>query len=84
MNWTYMISAVAAPRLLMRVALIFDQQSLTLSDVLWHHNDAEGNVAICVRVRCEEALAGRLLAKLLHLQDVWDVVLNAETEEPLA
>ena len=70
MTWMYTILAEPAPRLLMRVALIFDQQLLTLSDLSWRSNDGEGNVAITLCVRCEESLARRMHAKLLHLQDI--------------
>ena len=84
MTWTYNISAVPAARLLMRVALIFDQQLLTLSHVSWQLNEADGKVQICVRADCPPALAQRMHAKLLHLQDVCHATLIAETETPPA
>ena len=84
MKWTYTIAAVSARRLLMRVVLIFDQQSLTLTDVAWRCSDTDGNVEARLRVRCDEALARRLHAKLLHLQDVLHVALAAEGNAPLA
>ena len=80
MTWTYTILAEPAPRLLMRVALIFDQQLLTLSDLSWRLNDGEGNVAITLCVRCEESLARRIHAKLLHLQDILQAKLVSAEE----
>ena len=66
----------------MRVVLIFDQQSLTLTDVAWRCS-ATGNVEARLRVRCDEALARRIHAKLLHLQDVLHGALAAEENAPL-
>ena len=50
MNWTYTIAAVSAPRLLMRVVMVFDQQSLTLSGVAWRLSHADGSVEMCIGV----------------------------------
>jgi hypothetical protein len=84
MKWVYSISAVSAPRLLTRVVMIFDQQSLTLSEVSWRLNDGDATVEISLRVACPEALAQRMHAKLLHLQDLRMATLSADEERPSA
>jgi acetolactate synthase regulatory subunit len=74
MPWTYQIAAAPKPRVLARVAHLFDQQLLTISALALTQNDEA--VAITVTVAAETPLAHRLLAKLLHLQDVEQVHLT--------
>ncbi len=76
MPWTYQIAAAPKPRVLARVAHLFDQQLLTISALTLSQNEA---ATITLTVEVEAALAHRLHAKLLHLQDVEQVRLT-ETE----
>lgn len=70
MEWKYAMTCMTGPRLLMRIALIFDQQLLTLEELTWSCVDDGAMVRVLVRVQCEEGLARRMHAKLLHLYDV--------------
>lgn len=80
MNFRYSISAEAAARLLTRVVMIFDQQLLMVKEVSWRL-DGE-RVEILVEVDCPAALAQRMHAKLLHLQDVVEVSLTVNAATP--
>lgn len=81
MEWQYTMTCTPGPRLLMRVALIFDQQLLTLEELTWNCVDDGAMVRVRVLVRCEEGLARRMHAKLLHLYDVMTVELTRCAED---
>jgi len=77
MVFTYRITAVARPRLIMRLAQIYDQQLLEIDrlSVVREHDVT----AIRIEVACDEYLAHRIHAKLYRLSDVVHVeLLNAE------
>lgn len=77
MMWNYTLRCTAGPRLLMRVALLFDQQLLNIASFAWLLNEAGDEVRIELSVACHAPLAERLKAKLLHLHDVSEVELQA-------
>ena len=71
MQWTYQITAASRPRVLMRLAQVFDQQSLVISSLtLALLNDY---VKITLTVEAEPELAHRLKAKLYNQTDILEV-----------
>jgi hypothetical protein len=79
MVWTYRITAAARPRLIMRIAQIFDQQLLEIErlEVLRESNVTQ----MRVEVQCTEHLARRIHAKLYGTSDVIHAALaNAEDD----
>lgn len=78
MVWTYRIKAVARPRLIMRLAQIYDQQMLEIDrmNVVREHDAA----AIRIEVQCDEYLARRIHAKLYRLSDIAHVELSNAQE----
>jgi glycine cleavage system regulatory protein len=79
MVWTYRITAAARPRLIMRLAQIFDQQLLEIDRLeVIRERDV---TAVRIEIDCDEYLARRIHAKLYRLSDVLHVVLaNARDE----
>lgn len=74
MVWTYRITAAARPRLIMRLAQIFDQQLLEI-DRLEVIRERDVTV-IRIEIHSDEYLARRIHAKLYRLSDVVHVVLS--------
>lgn len=73
MVWTYRICAAARPRVLMRVAQLFDQQSVPMSRCCLLRR--EGMLEIEIIVDVDTELAQRIHAKLYKLEDLTDVEL---------
>lgn len=74
MVFTYRITAVARPRLIMRVAQIYDQQLLEIDRLnVVRERDV---TAIRIEVTCDEYLAHRIHAKLYRVADVVHVELS--------
>gem|GEM_PF-2657682 len=74
MVWTYRITAVARPRVIMRLAQIYDQQMLEIDRMsVVREHDA---TAVRIEVQCDECLAHRIHAKLYRLSDVAHVELS--------
>src|SRR2546430_13049292 len=74
MVWTYRITAVARPRLIMRLTQIYDQQLLEIDRLnVVRERDV---TAIRIEVDCDEYLAHRIHAKLYRLSDVVHVELS--------
>jgi len=74
MVFTYRITAVARPRLIMRLAQIYDQQLLEIDRLnVVRERDV---TAIRIEVDCDEYLAHRIHAKLYRLADVVHVELS--------
>lgn len=68
MAWSFQIKAVARPRLIMRVAQIFDQQMLEIERF---DLTREGSIAtIHISVECDEPVVRRVHAKLYRLADL--------------
>lgn len=82
MLWTYRLRCLSGPRLMMRVAQLFDQQGLNIESFSWLLDAAGEFVVIELSVRCGAALAHRLQAKLLHLQDVCEADLREHAATP--
>lgn len=74
MWWTYRMTAASEARLLMRVALLFDQQLLKVTRLLMMDGGEE--VEISITVEADEKRARRIQAKLYGLQDVRTVKLS--------
>jgi hypothetical protein len=75
--WRYTIRAANGNRLLMRIAQILDTQFLIPLQFEWVVV-SPGEVKILLRIACTDALAIRVQAKLLHLQDVSSVSVDSE------
>jgi acetolactate synthase small subunit len=75
MQWTYQITAVSKPRVLMRLVQLFEQQSLVIHSLRLALLD--DHVKISLTVEVEPELAHRLQAKLYHQIDIQDVDLLA-------
>lgn len=74
MVWTYRITAVARPRLIMRLAQIYDQQMLEIDRMsIVRERDV---TAVRIEVECDEYLAHRIHAKLYRLADIAHVELS--------
>ena len=76
MKWTYRVTAAATPRLIMRLAQVFDQQLLEMDrlEVMRLQDATMMRVEVC----CEEHVARRIHAKLYRLADVAHVLLSNE------
>ena len=74
MKWTYRVTAAARPRLVMRIAQVFDQQMLEIDrlEVMRLHDATMVRIEVC----CEEHVAHRIHAKLYRLVDVAHVLLS--------
>jgi hypothetical protein len=75
MEWTYKISAAARPRVLMRIAQLFDQQLVPICVCLLEQHGTLLDIVITVEV--EPELAQRIHAKLYHHVDLLSVVVVA-------
>ncbi len=75
MEWIYKISAAARPRVLMRIAQLFDQQLVPIRVCLLEERGGLLDIAITVEV--EQELAQRIHAKLYHHVDLLSVDLVA-------
>ena len=76
MRWTYQISAAAKPRVLLRVAQVFEQQTIALQRLVLE--EYGGALKIKVTVEAEEELARRVHAKLYKQLDMLHIELLAE------
>lgn len=76
MRWTYRITAVSRPKVLMRVVQVFDQQSLVIRSLQLALLD--DCVDITLIVDAEHELAQRVQAKLSNQIDVRNVDLYME------
>jgi len=74
MVWTYRITAVARPRLAMRVAQIFDQQLLEVERFDLVRQDTVTTIRVVVE--CDGPIAHRVHAKLYRLVDIVQVDLS--------
>lgn len=79
MMWTYRITAAARPRLIMRIAQVFDQQLLEI-DRLEVIRERDVTV-LRAEVHCDEYLARRIHAKLYRMPDIMHVALSNEHDE---
>lgn len=79
MEWTYKIIAEPRPRLLVRVAQVFDQQLLVMSSLCL--TQSTDQAILSVTVESPESLAHRIEAKLYHLVDVRIVELRRAHQE---
>jgi hypothetical protein len=75
MQWTYQITAVSKPRVLMRLVQLFEQQSLVIHSLRLALLDDRVKISLTVEV--EPELAHRLQAKLYHQIDIQEVDLIA-------
>jgi hypothetical protein len=75
MEWTFRITASPGPRMLARVAQIFDQHLLAIQDCSLKAYDHA--VEITVVALTDEAKASRIHAQLFHLVDLRDVTLSS-------
>jgi hypothetical protein len=75
MEWTYRISAAARPRVLMRIAQLFDQQLVPIRVCLLEERG--GLLDIVITIDVEPELAQRIHAKLYHHVDLLSVDLIA-------
>ncbi len=75
MQWTYKITAASRPKVLMRVAQVFDQQLHSMSELMLA--DVDGTVTIHINVDVSADLAHRIQAKLYSQLDVRNVDLAA-------
>lgn len=73
MEWTYQIRAAARPRVLMRLAQVFDQQMVSMRrcEML----EAVDGIEISITVDISSELAERIQAKLYKQQDLLQVTL---------
>lgn len=78
MEWTYKINALARPRLLMRVAQVFDQQSLVMRWCVM--TEAGGRVDLRIGVVANADVARRVHAKLYKCVDIDRVDLEGDAE----
>ncbi len=76
MKWTYQISATARPRVLERVAQVFEQQMIAMQRLVLE--EFQGKLAMNITVEVEEDLARRVHAKLYKQIDVLHIDLMAE------
>ena len=74
MKWTYRVTAAARPRLVMRIAQVFDQQMLEIDRL--EAKRLQDATMMRIEVRCEEHVAHRIHAKLYRLADVAHVLLS--------
>jgi hypothetical protein len=75
MEWTFRLTATLGPRVLARVAQIFDQHLLAIQDCTLKAYD--NAVEIIVIAQTDEAKASRIQAQLSHLVDMQDVALSS-------
>ena len=75
MEWTYTMAAASCPRVLMRVAQVFDQQMVPMREC--RLVDAGDVLRILVIVDVEEELARRMHAKLYKQIDLQAIELEA-------
>lgn len=75
MEWTYTIKAISRPRVLMRVAQVFDQQMVAMREC--RLIDTGIALEITVTIEAEEYLARRMHAKLYKQQDMEQIDLIA-------
>lgn len=79
MVWTYRVTAAARPRLIMRLAQVFDQQLLEIDRMeVVRQRDV---TVFRIEVHCDEYLAHRIHAKLYRMADVVHVVLSNAHDE---
>jgi hypothetical protein len=71
---------VPGHRFLMRVSQILEQQSLTPVDLHWKMTAPLASELVFT-VACEESLALRIHAKLLHLHDIREAELSVAHEK---
>ncbi len=76
MKWTYRVTAAARPRLIMRLAQVFDQQMIEIDRL--EVKRLQDATMMRIEVCCEEHLARRIHAKLYRLADVAHVLLSNE------
>jgi glycine cleavage system regulatory protein len=74
MEWTYKITAASRPRLLMRIAQVFDQQLLSMRELKLA--DVAGVVTVQINVEVSADLAQRIQAKLYSHTDIRKVELS--------
>jgi hypothetical protein len=75
MEWTYTITAASRPRVMMRIAQVFDQQMVPMRQCLLLESGQGLDISITIDV--EEELALRIHAKLYKQQDVENISLAA-------
>lgn len=73
MKWTYTITAESRPRLLMRVAQVFDQQSLLMRSL--QLTQSSDHAVLHITIEAPELLARRIHAKLYHHTDIREIKL---------
>jgi acetolactate synthase regulatory subunit len=74
MEWTYRIKAEVRPRVLMRVAHVFDQQMLSMRRCVMEERSDVADLEITVDA--EEELVRRVHAKLYKLLDLLEIELH--------
>lgn len=76
MECTYMITADSRPRLLMRIAQVFDQQLLSLREL--RLSVVDGVTTVYIHVDATPDIAHRIKAKLYSHNDIHEVHLVSE------
>ena len=76
MRWTYQIRAIARPRVLQRIAQVFEQQMMPLQRLVLE--ESGGTLEMKITVEAEEELARRVHAKLYKQLDVLHIELLAQ------
>ena len=82
MKWTYQISAAARPRVLERIAQVFEQQMISMQRLVLEQS--QGKLAMNITVEVEEGMARRVHAKLYKQIDVLDIRLMGEDANLMA